>query len=198
MQATLASDKRLVGALDSACNRIVCGQRGLDSYLKELRSSPDNPVPEDSLLSGMLAAKQTKGARAAIQGQLMDKLRAEAAVAKEKGEELQAASSLLGPKGGLPTLKRRTSFAQLPCYMWRSVVPRRSKRSSTRFARWWAHCGGTASSSGAPPVATPVLPVPAREPPQVHRTILDYSLARLGRWLPNQAPSPLRPSCWRK
>ena len=126
------------------------------------------------------------------------KLRAEAAVAKEKGEELQAASSLLGPKGGLPTLKRRTSFAQLPCYMWRSVVPRRSKRSSTRFARWWAHCGGTASSSGAPPVATPVLPVPAREPPQVHRTILDYSLARLGRWLPNQAPSPLRPSCWRK
>ena len=142
---------------------------------------------EDPLLSGMLAAKQTKEAHAAIQGQLMDKLRAEAAVAKEKGEELQAARSLLGPK--LPTLK--ADLLRLAALLRVTVVPRRSKRSSRRFAGWWAHCGARRrrhlhrSSFGAP-----VLPVPARE-------LRQDALARLGRWLPNQAPSLLRPSCWR-
>ena len=39
VHSVLSVDKRLVGALDSACNRTVCGQHWLDGYLSELRSS---------------------------------------------------------------------------------------------------------------------------------------------------------------
>ena len=60
---------------------------------------------EDPALSGMLAARSTKGVKAAIHNQLVQKLKEEAAVKKAKGEELKAARKLLGPRGGLPTLK---------------------------------------------------------------------------------------------
>eukprot|EP00439_Symbiodinium_sp_Y106_P055800 s3627_g7.t2 len=39
VHSVLSVDKRLVGALDSACNRTVCGQHWLDGYLSELRAS---------------------------------------------------------------------------------------------------------------------------------------------------------------
>eukprot|EP00439_Symbiodinium_sp_Y106_P055911 s2181_g7.t2 len=61
---------------------------------------------EDPMLPGMLAARYTKGVKAAIQSQMVDRLRKEAAEKKAKGEELMAARSLLGPKGGLPSLKQ--------------------------------------------------------------------------------------------
>ena len=38
--ATLSLDKRLMGALDSACNRTCCGSTWLDHYLKALCSAP--------------------------------------------------------------------------------------------------------------------------------------------------------------
>ncbi|OLQ07093.1 hypothetical protein AK812_SmicGene9562 [Symbiodinium microadriaticum] len=60
---------------------------------------------EDPMLDGMLAAKATRGTRVAIQNQLVDKLKREAAEKHEKGEALKAARRLLGPRGGLPTLK---------------------------------------------------------------------------------------------
>ncbi|CAE7872695.1 Mfsd6, partial [Symbiodinium necroappetens] len=60
---------------------------------------------EDPMLDGMMAAKATRGTRAAIQNQLVDKLKREAAEKHEKGEALKAARRLLGPRGGLPTLK---------------------------------------------------------------------------------------------
>ncbi|OLP96995.1 Major facilitator superfamily domain-containing protein 6 [Symbiodinium microadriaticum] len=60
---------------------------------------------EDPMLDGMLAAKATRGTRDAIQNQLVDKLKREAAEKHEKGEALKAARRLLGPRGGLPTLK---------------------------------------------------------------------------------------------
>lgn len=60
---------------------------------------------EDPMLPGMLAARYTKGVKAAIQNQLVDRLRREAEEQRAKGKELESARSLLGPKGGLPTLK---------------------------------------------------------------------------------------------
>ncbi|CAE7263203.1 unnamed protein product [Symbiodinium microadriaticum] len=60
---------------------------------------------EDPMLPGMLAARYTKGVKAAIQNQLVDRLRKEAEEQRAKGKELESARSLLGPKGGLPTLK---------------------------------------------------------------------------------------------
>ena len=36
----LASDKKLVGALDSACNRTVCGKPWFEHYMKALRDDP--------------------------------------------------------------------------------------------------------------------------------------------------------------
>ena len=61
---------------------------------------------EDPMLDGMLAARHTKGVRAAIHSQLVDKLKAEAAAKSSREEQLTAARALLGPKGGLPTLKQ--------------------------------------------------------------------------------------------
>ena len=40
VQSVMAVDKRLVGALDSACNRTVCGRFWLDGYLQALSRSP--------------------------------------------------------------------------------------------------------------------------------------------------------------
>ena len=40
VQSALSDDKRLVGALDSACNRTVCGRGWLEGYLEALSSSP--------------------------------------------------------------------------------------------------------------------------------------------------------------
>ena len=39
-QSALSDNKRLVGALDSACNRTVCGRGWLEGYLEALSSSP--------------------------------------------------------------------------------------------------------------------------------------------------------------
>ena len=39
-QIELASDKRLVGALDSACNRTVAGPTWLSGFLNELKKAP--------------------------------------------------------------------------------------------------------------------------------------------------------------
>ncbi|CAE6915744.1 RE2 [Symbiodinium sp. CCMP2592] len=61
---------------------------------------------KDPMLDGMLAARHTKGVRAAIHGQLVEKLKKEAAEKKTREEQLTAARALLGPKGGLPTLKQ--------------------------------------------------------------------------------------------
>ena len=45
-QIQLASDKMLVGALDSACNRTVCGELWMNSYLEKVRSTAPVDVQE--------------------------------------------------------------------------------------------------------------------------------------------------------
>ncbi|CAE7718191.1 pgsA [Symbiodinium sp. CCMP2592] len=60
---------------------------------------------EDPMLEGMLAARSSKGVKAAIHNQLVKKLKEEAAAKAAQGEEMTAARQLLGPRGGLPTLK---------------------------------------------------------------------------------------------
>ena len=40
LAGAMASDKRNAGALDSACNRTVCGRMWLESYIADLRASP--------------------------------------------------------------------------------------------------------------------------------------------------------------
>ncbi|CAE7206232.1 unnamed protein product [Symbiodinium natans] len=74
-------------------------------YLRD-RMGVNLAFVEDPMLDGMLAARHTKGVRAAIHSQLVDKLKAEAIAKKTKAEQLTAARALLGPKGGLPTLKQ--------------------------------------------------------------------------------------------
>ncbi|CAE7790137.1 Mfsd6 [Symbiodinium sp. CCMP2592] len=56
---------------------------------------------EDPMLDGMLAAKATKGTKAAIQSQLVSKLKCEAAEKHEKGEAMKAARGAAHFKGGL-------------------------------------------------------------------------------------------------
>ena len=88
---------------------------------------------EDPLLSGMLAAKQTKGVHAAIQGQLMDKLRAEGGGAS--GSQGRVADTQGGPPSPIAALLH-------------------------------VQVSGTGHGGTDTYVATPVLPVPAREPRQ--------------------------------
>ena len=127
---------------------------------------------EDPMLEGMLAARYTKGVRAAINGQLVDKLKAEAAERKDKSERLQAARSLLGPKGGLPTLKqdllRLATLLHVEVQASDSIDKLKAKIRPTLDALRGIPLPTTpaASSLGTPAASSADLPVPRREPEQ--------------------------------
>jgi hypothetical protein len=60
---------------------------------------------EDPLLMGMMAARQVKGAAAAMRKAALQEAQAQAKKTEERGQKTEAIRQLIGPKGGLPTLK---------------------------------------------------------------------------------------------
>ena len=130
---------------------------------------------EDPMLDSMLAARQTKGARAAIQGQPVDKVKREAEEKRASGEALQAARSLFGPKGGLPTLK--ADLATL-------LHVRRGTKTLRGVPATTATTSAPATSTSSP-AASAALPVPAR-------------VWTAGPMPLEQSSGPLRQSCWHK
>lgn len=60
---------------------------------------------EDNLLQGMLAARSGKGIKQQLKKEAMKEAQAAAAEATQKGEQVEAVRSLIGPRGGLPSLK---------------------------------------------------------------------------------------------
>ena len=60
---------------------------------------------EDPLLQGMLAARQTKGAVNALKKAAVEEAQRQAASAEQEGKRMEALRTLIGPKGGLPSLK---------------------------------------------------------------------------------------------
>ena len=60
---------------------------------------------EDNLLQGMLAARSGKGIKAQLKREAIQEAQIEAEEAAKRGEKQLAVRELIGPKGGLPTLK---------------------------------------------------------------------------------------------
>ncbi|CAK9007904.1 unnamed protein product [Durusdinium trenchii] len=60
---------------------------------------------EDHLLQGMMAARSVKGMNQQLKREAIKEAQAEAAEVTKKGEQLEAVRSLIGPRGGLPSLK---------------------------------------------------------------------------------------------
>ena len=102
-------------------------------------------------------------------------------VAKERGEELQAARSLLGPKGGLPTLK--ADLLRLATLLHVDVGPTETVEKIKQKLRPMVSTLKGTSATGT-------------SPENPNRTNLGYPIARLGQGPTNQAPGPRRPSCW--
>lgn len=61
---------------------------------------------EDPILVGMLAARSQKGMTLRIKKEVQQEALKEAAAVRAKGEHMEAARELIGPRGGLPTLRR--------------------------------------------------------------------------------------------
>ncbi|CAK9055392.1 Uncharacterized protein SCF082_LOCUS29961 [Durusdinium trenchii] len=60
---------------------------------------------EDNMLQGMLAARASKGLTAQLKRDAIQEAQLEAEAATKRGEKHDMVRSLIGPKGGLPTLK---------------------------------------------------------------------------------------------
>ncbi|CAK9111469.1 unnamed protein product [Durusdinium trenchii] len=60
---------------------------------------------EDNVLQGMLAARASKGLTAQLKRDAIQEAQLEAEAATKRGEKHDMVRSLIGPKGGLPTLK---------------------------------------------------------------------------------------------
>lgn len=61
---------------------------------------------EDPLLAGMLAAKGVRGISSRVKAQAQIEAKENAKKLEAEGKQLEAARALLGPRGGLPTLRR--------------------------------------------------------------------------------------------
>lgn len=61
---------------------------------------------EDPVLQGMMAARVQKGVRSQIRQAAIKEAQQEAAEAEKKGEKVMAMRELIGPRGGLPTLRK--------------------------------------------------------------------------------------------
>lgn len=60
---------------------------------------------EDPMLQGMLAARSSKGIASKIRQEAVSEARAAADKAKKEGKQADAVRELIGPRGGLPSLK---------------------------------------------------------------------------------------------
>lgn len=60
---------------------------------------------EDPMLIGMMAARQMKGAASNLRREAVKEAKAAAKQLESEGRQAEAVRSLIGPKGGLPTLK---------------------------------------------------------------------------------------------
>lgn len=144
---------------------------------------------EDPLLQGMMAARQTKGAVSSLRKAAVAEAQEQALQAEKEGKRVEALRTLIGPKGGLPTLKadllRLASLLHLKVNedmkvedlknMCRPIVkdlkldPSSSKTTS----------GSSSSQSAADPVAKaapPTLPRSSQDPsslqPEVQQVLM--------------------------
>ena len=77
------------------------------AYGKESPRLPKSDQPIDPILGGLLAAKSAKGQAARIRKALIEDAKQELAKLETKVQREEAVRQLIGPKGGLPTLKGR-------------------------------------------------------------------------------------------
>lgn len=123
---------------------------------------------EDSLLSGFLAIKANKGQKDNLKAQAFAEAKVQAQKVAASGQREEAARALIGPRGGLPSL--RSDLIKLAALLQVDVEPRDTvpviQKKIRPMVDVLKNKGTKASSSKEPPAATALdlmtTPMPKR------------------------------------
>lgn len=126
---------------------------------------------EDVLLQGMLAARANKGVASQLKKEAIQEAQIEAKTLSLKGEREEAARQLIGPKGGLPSLKadlvRLATLLQVPVEPKMTIEQLKLACKpvvNELMQKPKSHTGAT-SSTDPPMIGVKAKPKPSTAPP---------------------------------
>ena len=132
---------------------------------------------EDPLMAGMLVMQRAKGLKYTLNKEAMAEAARAAQVAEEQGQRLQAARQLIGPRGGLPTLRKdlvnlaallkvdvdpkatvdELKVAVRPMIDELKKIPEKSQAASSSALQGLPQQGAAVAKSSAPTVPPPLM-----------------------------------------